>query len=178
MKFMNIASLALAVLLVSPVMADDAVKEKKKNAKGNRGAASPAMQLIKQLEPVGLTEEQTTKIKELAKASAAADKALREEAGLTPELMKKRAEAQKELKDSGKKGKEMAAAVNEASGATEAQAAAFAKLNESRMKFQRAAMALLTDEQKANVPEKLQRMLKAAGGEKAKGKKKKEAAAE
>ncbi|WP_145419764.1 hypothetical protein [Planctomycetes bacterium K23_9] len=150
-------------------MADDAVKEKKKNAKGNRGA-SMAGQLIKQLKPVGLTDEQTKKIKELAKEPTELAKKIREEAGLTPELMKKRTAAMKELKDSGKKGKEMNAAVNEKAGLTETQIAAFTKMNEARTKFQRAAMALLTDEQKAKVPEKMQRMLKGPADRKGKGK--------
>ena len=169
MSLKNVASLVLAVLLVSPVMADDAVKTRKKGAKGKRGA-SLAGQLIKQLESVGLTDEQKKKITEMSKEASEASTKLREEAGITQELMKKRAAAQKELKDSGKKGKDLVAAVNEKAGLSETQVAAFTKLNASRTKFQRSAMALLTDEQKAKVPERLQRLLKAPGGKKGKGK--------
>ena len=48
--------------------------------------------------------------------AAAEMKAAREEAGITPELMKKLAEAQKALKDSEKKGKDRMAAIHEAAG--------------------------------------------------------------
>ncbi|NND99832.1 MAG: hypothetical protein HKN47_21130 [Pirellulaceae bacterium] len=180
MKFNAFAVLALAAMLAVPAMAADDEKAKKKGARGARGAATPAAALIKQLEPVGLTEEQVAKIKEMGKASAASMKQIREDAGITGELMKKRSEAQKSLRDSGKKGKDLAAAVNEKAGITEAHAAAFQKLNEVRMKFNREVLAMLTDDQKANVPDKMQRLLKAPGGDKAKGKgkgkKKKDAA--
>ena len=170
----SIAAIALAAFLVAPAMAaDDDAKGKKK--KGQRKNASPAMSLIKQLEPVGLTDEQVTKIKELGKTSLAAMKQAREDAGITPELMKKRAEAQKGLKDSGKKGKDLQAAINEKAGISEAQAAVFAKLGQSRQKFQRDVVALLTDEQKGKLPEKMKRLLKAPG-KNAGGKKKKKKA--
>jgi Spy/CpxP family protein refolding chaperone len=171
MNLKTIASFALAALLISPVMAADEAKEKGKKGKGNRGA-SPATQLIKALEVVGLTDEQKTKIKEMGKEAGEMTKKLREEGGITNELMKKRSEAQKAVRESGVKGKEMQAAIAEKAGLTEAQVAAFTKLTAARTNFQKAAMALLTDEQKAKVPEKMQRLLK-GGNEKGKGKKKK-----
>ena len=170
MTLRTIAALALAALLVAPSIAadDDAKGKKKKNARGNA-----AGQLIKQLEPVGLTEDQIAKIKELGKASTTAMAQVKKDAGITAELMKKRQAAMKELKDSGKKGKELAAAINAKAGISEAQAEALVKANTSRQKLQRDVMAILTDEQKAKLPEKMQRFLKA--GKKGGAKKKKKA---
>ena len=173
MKMKTVAALALAAMLVSPVMAEDEAKGKKKKAKGNRGN-STAMQLIKALAPVGLTDEQTTKIKELGKASSEAIAKIRKDSGLTPEVMKKRTEAQKALKESGKKGKELAAAIAEKAGLSEAQIASFKKMNEARMGFQKSVIGMLTDDQKAKLPEKLQRFAKAGQAKKG-GKKKKKA---
>lgn len=166
MKFKMFAAALLAAVLVVPASADDAVKEKK----GKRGGASPAAQIMKQLEAVELTDAQKDKIKELGKEAAATMKTITEENNLTPELLKKRQEAMKSLKDSGKKGKEMAEAVNDAAGFTTEQAAAFDKLNAARQAFQKNVVGMLTDEQKENLPQAMKRM--AGQGGKGKGKKK------
>ena len=168
MKMKSIAAFALAALLVAPVMAQDEAKAKSKNKK--KAGGSPAMQLIKQLESVGLTEDQTKKIKEMGKASMEALTKMKEEAGITADVMKKRAEATKAVKDSGKKGKEMAAAIAEKAGLSKEQMEVFGKMNTARQKLQREVVAMLTDEQKAKLPEKMQRLMK-AGGKKASGKK-------
>lgn len=164
-------AMAIAVMTALPGYAADEESKKGKKGKGRNNQA--ATQLIKQLEPVGLTEEQTAKIKEMGKAAAAKMKELQASAGLTPEILKKRIEAQKSMKDSGKKGKELAAAVNEAAGLSEAHIAAFKTVNEARMSFQREVIGMLTDEQKGKLPERLARFAKPAGK---KGKKKKDAA--
>ena len=161
-----LAVAAVAAMLVVPASAADAEKKK---GKGNR--QSPAAQIVKQLADVGLTEEQTSKIMELGKAAGAKMKELREAAGITPELTKKRSEAQKSMKDSGKKGKELQEAVNEAAGYTEEQIAGLKKVNEARMAFTKEVIGLLTDEQKEKLPKQMQRSAK--GGAK---KKKKDAA--
>lgn len=168
MKFKMFAASLLAAVLVVPASADDAVKEKK----GKRGGASPAMQIMKQLEAVELTDAQKEKIKELGKEAAAAMKTITEENHLTPELMKKRQEATKSLKDSGKKGKEMSEAVNEAAGFTDEQAAAFEKLNTARQAFQKSVVGILTDAQKENLPQAMKRLAGQGGKGKGKGKKK------
>lgn len=168
MKMKSIAAVALAALLVAPVMAQDEAKAKNKDKK--KGGGSAAMQLIKQLGPVGLTEDQTNKIKEMGKASMEALNKMKEEAGITTEVMKKRAEASKAVKESGKKGKEMAAAIAEKAGLSKEQMEVFGKMNTARQKLQREVVAMLTDEQKAKLPEKMQRLMK-AGGKKASGKK-------
>ncbi|MGB7326546.1 MAG: Spy/CpxP family protein refolding chaperone [Rubripirellula sp.] len=175
MKFKMLGAIVMAAVLAAPAIADDADDAQSKKKKGQNRGRSAAAQIIKQLESVNLTEDQTAKIKELGKAADASMKTLREEAGLTPELMKKRMEAQKSVRESGKKGKEAAAAVNEAAGMTTEQSDAFTKMNEARTKFQKSVVALLTDEQKEDLPKAMLRTDKPAG-EKGKKNKKKDAA--
>ncbi len=114
--------------------------------------------MLKQLEPVGLTDDQVAKIKSIGTAAQEAMQAAGKEAGITPELKKKLAEAQKSMKDSELKGKERMAALHKAAGLSEAQAAAMAKVNELRTKMNKDVYAVLTDTQKENLPEKLKRL--------------------
>ena len=171
LKTIGVAILAAVIALPASAADDDA---KKKKGKGKRGQQNVANQLLKQLEEVGLSDEQIAKVKELGKAAAASMKQLRDDAGITAELQKKRTEVQKALRESGKKGKELIAEINKAAGFSEAQAAALAKVNQARTKFQKEVIALLSDEQKAKLPERLQRAAKS--NQKGKGKKKKDAA--
>jgi hypothetical protein len=112
-------------------------------------------------------------VKVLGKAFSAKMKAMRDEAGITPELVKKRMEVQKSMKDSGKKGKELMAAVNEAAGYSETQTAALKQINDARVVFHTGVVALLTDEQKENLPERLQKMTKSGKDGDAKKKRRK-----
>ncbi len=171
MNWKSVSALLLAAVIAVPALAADDEKGKKK---GKRGEQNAATQLLKQLEEVGLTEDQVTKIKEIGKVAGAKMKEIREAAGITVELTKKRAEVAKSMKDSDKKGKELNAAVDKEAGYSEAQSAALAKANEVRTKFRGDVMALLTAEQKEKLPKQLQRAAKA--GAKGKGKKKKDAA--
>lgn len=155
----------LAMLMVAPAFAQDDAAKKKRAQRGQQGQRNAAVQIIKQLEEVKLTDDQVAKIKELGKSVAAKTKAIRDEAGITPELVKKRAEAQKALKDSGKKGKELMEAINREAGYSEAQAEAVKKMAEVRTAFQKQVIGLLTDEQKENLPTALKRA--AGAGEKA-----------
>jgi DNA polymerase II small subunit/DNA polymerase delta subunit B len=179
MKFKWIAVLALVAMVAAPAFgADD---EKKKERKGKKGAAarSASAQLLKQLEPVGLTDEQVAKIKEIGAKSQAELKAARAEAGITPELQKKLAAAQKSMKDSELKGKERMAAIHKAAGLTEAQATALKKSNELRMEMHKQVIAMLTAEQKEKLPQNLKRLAgaKKGGAKKGEAKKKKKDAA-
>ncbi|TWU07625.1 hypothetical protein [Stieleria varia] len=173
MKLKSVALVLLTALMVVPAFAaDDA--EKKGKGKG-QGGGNVAAALIKKLEVVGLTDEQTEKIKEMGKKLAPEMKELTAAAKLTPELSKKLAAAQKEIREAGQiKGKEVMKAAHEKAGLTAEQSEAMGKLNEARMKFQASVLAMLTDEQKAKLPKTMQRGAAAAKG---KGKKKKEAAA-
>ena len=169
MKLKAITVLVLAMVVVGPSSAEE-TKKKKKGAKGGR--QDVAAQLMKRLDGVTLTDEQTEKIKELGKSFTAKMAEAKKAAGITSELMKKRAEAQKSLKDSGKKGKELMQAVNEAAGFSEAQVKAFEQQNSMRQELMKSILALLTDEQKQNLPASMTR----GEGKKGKGKKKKDAA--
>ena len=167
MNLKTIGALALAALMIAPALGQDDAKPKKKGKKaGARRTASA--QLMKQLEPVGLTEDQVAKIKELGTKAGAEMKAIRDAAGITPELIKKRAEVQKSMKDSDKKGKELQAAINEAAGFTAAHAEAMQKSNAVRMKLVKEVVAMLSDEQKEKLPQQLKRA--AGAGKRAKGK--------
>ncbi len=155
MRFKWLSVAILSAVMVAPVMADDDVKEKKKGKKDQeRGMAT---QLIKRLEDVKLTEDQVAKIKEIGKAADEKAKEISDNSGLTAELVKKHAAAQKSLKDSGLKRKELVAAVNEKAGLSEDQATAMKAVNAIRMKMQKDVIALLTDEQKGALPEQMKR---------------------
>jgi hypothetical protein len=161
MKSKLFGAVLMAAVMAVPVFAQDAATKKRKGQA--RGQQTMSAQLLKQLEELKLTEDQVAKIKELGKTMDAKAKALRDEAGITPELMKKRAEAQKSLKDSGKKGKDLMAAVNETAGFNEAQTAAMQKINEARTAFQKQVVAMLSDEQKEKIPEALKRAVSGRG---------------
>ena len=178
MKF-KVLGLVFAMLLSSVVVAEDEAKPKKKNRDAAKN--NVAANIIKQLKGIELTDEQKTKLQAIAKETQAEMKKINDEAGITPELIKKRAEVMKSMKDSGKKPAELREAVNKEAGFTEAHAEAFKKTNEARMGLMKKAIALLTDDQKAKLPERLARFTKESGNKKGakKGKgKKKEAAAD
>ena len=171
MKFRMLSLVAIAALMACPAFAaDEAKKRKKGNQNANR--QNVGMQLIRQLADVGLTDEQTDKIKKMGDKVTADMKTMREEAGITQEIQKKLVETQKSMKDSEKKGKDRMAAVHAAAGLTETQIASLKKVNEARTKFRKEVVAMLTDEQKTKLPEQMTRAMNR--GAKGKGKKKKE----
>ncbi len=150
----KLCALALIAAILAPASfaQEDAATAKKGKGKG-KAAQGVATQLLKQLEPAALTDEQTAKIKELGKKAADEIKKIETEAELTPEILKKRREAMASMKDSDKKGKERTKAVDAAAGLTEVQSAAFVKTNAVRSKLKAEAVKLLSDEQKAKLPE-------------------------
>ncbi len=156
---MKLFTFVLAALTCLPALAQDdtATKEKAKGkGKGKAAAAQTATaQLLKQLEVVGLTEDQVAKIKELGKKTEDTIKKVQTDAEITPALLKKRREAMASMKDSDKKGKAKTAAVDEAAGLTKAQGEALAKANEMRTKFKAEVIKMLSVEQKAKLPEAL-----------------------
>ncbi|MEM0926540.1 MAG: hypothetical protein AAGJ83_10920, partial [Planctomycetota bacterium] len=138
-------------LLVSPAVAQET---KKRDRAGGR--MNPANFVLKQFKEADLTDEQEAKIKELAQAYGKETLAMREKVGLTAEIMKKRAAAQKELKESGLKAKELAQAVNEKAGITKEQAAVLQKSNTLRIQMIVKAYAMLTADQQGKLPERIQ----------------------
>ncbi|WP_372717783.1 Spy/CpxP family protein refolding chaperone [Novipirellula sp.] len=176
MKRRMLSVLVLTLALVVTASADDAKPKKKGERAGGKNAG--VAQLLKPFEAVDLTEEQTAKIKALGKAMNEKSNAIREEAGVTQELMKKRAEAMKAARESGKKGKELAAEVDAKAGFSEAHVNAMKKVAELRQKFMQEAIAVLTAEQKEKLPARMKAAGKAEGKEKGKGKGKKKKEAE
>ncbi|QDV70941.1 hypothetical protein Poly24_46740 [Rosistilla carotiformis] len=156
------------VMVMLAVVALPAIAEEKKAGKGKakEGGRNVAAQILKQLADVDLTEEQTEKIKAAGKAASAEMAKIRDEAGITGELMKKRAAAAKSLADSDKKGKQRNEAINEAAGLTKPQAEAMDKMNAVRAKFTQAVLATLTDAQKEKLPKQLQRAARPDKGKK------------
>lgn len=139
----TLLTLALAVVIASPLLA----------AEGKRGKKAPkphdpAEQILKSLEKAELTADQVAKIKELAAACAEKCKACQEKAALTDEQKKARQEAQAKAKAEGKKGKEAQEAVTAAMKLTDAQAAAMKAEADLHAGLKKEAVALLTAEQK------------------------------
>lgn len=148
-------------LLVAPALAAEEENEKKKPAQ--KGQRSGATQILTQLKEVGLTDEQVTKVKALSKETNAKMKSLRTKVGITPELMKKRAELQKKLRESGKKGGELLENLNRESGFDDKQSQAVKEMNQLRQKLRAEIVSLLTKEQKAKLPEGFSRGLNPKG---------------
>jgi len=80
-------------------------------APGGRAAADPAKGMIemftKNLGPAALTQEQSSKIDAIFGKAAREAVAKRQEAGLTPKVLRDRQQARKKATDEGKKGKEL-----------------------------------------------------------------------
>lgn len=164
-SILRFITLSCVVLIATTIVAED----KPKNAKKGKGR-NPAAGLLKQLGDLDLTEEQTAKITAMAKESMVAMRKEREEAGLTTEIMQKRTKMVQQMVKDGKKNAEAQAAANKELNLTEAQTAALKKSNGQRMEMMKKVVALLTDEQKAKLPKRLQGRAKPAK----KGKKKPE----
>jgi hypothetical protein len=120
MKKMIFALMAMAFLTLSPGFV-----QAQEKGKGKKGNASPEQQMIdqfmKQLEKAELTDDQSTKIKELWTKIAKEVTKARTEGGITAEILKKRAEATKEAREAGKKQKEVQEAVEKAMALNDAQ---------------------------------------------------------
>lgn len=155
----HLIALALIACLATTASADDKPEGKKKRA-GNRDAGAwMAGNVAKLLEKVELTDEQKEKWNEAKKSFTSQVKDLREE-GLTPELMKKRNDAQKEAREAGLKGKEMAAKLNE--GFSEEEQALFNKQQKAVRSLRASVAGMLTPEQMAALPEQARKQMSAA----------------
>ena len=113
--------------------------------RGNRGVAA---QINKRLAKAELTDEQKAKIKELVAAHAPKIQEAQKKIGLSADARKARAAASKKAREEGKKGQELAAAVDAASPLTEDQKAAMKAANEARNALMAAIAEVLTDDQK------------------------------
>jgi hypothetical protein len=153
----TVTVLALAVAVMGSLQAAEKQKKAKKK--------DPAAQILKRLEAAELTEDQITKIKELATEYAPKLAAAEEAVGLTKEQKQARKDAAAKNKADGLKGKKAQKAIQAAMNLTEEQKTALAESQKLQTEFNEAAFALLSDEQRE----------KAGLNKKRKGKKKAEA---
>lgn len=143
--------------------------EKPKGKKKNK-VPGFVTKLVTSLEAVDLTEEQTEKIVKLGTDMAAKTKEIRNQAGLTLDMMATRSEKMKEMKGKGKPDAAMNQKVDEAAGWTPEQSKARAQADAARDEFMIASLKLLDETQQAALPKNLARILKKSQ----KGKKKKD----
>ena len=165
MKKSILTLLAVVALLVQSVSLNAQEKGDKKDP-----AKNMVTQFMKQLEKAELKEEETNKIKEMFQKVAKDVAAKRTEAGITAEILKKRADAQKSAKEEGKKGKDMQEAVEKAMGMTADQTKVFRETEEMLAKVKVEIGKTMTTEQIAKLPEQAQNAFKEKVG-KGKGKK-------
>jgi hypothetical protein len=144
--------------LGSNLSAQDAAK------KAGRGDPETAMvnQFLKQLEPAGLSQETTTKIKENFTKTAKEVMAKRKAVNLTPQMLKDRAEASKKAREDGKKPKEVREIALAAMKANEEQKKVLVETEEMLTKTRIEIGKLLTEEQMGKLPKQFQVNLKEA----------------
>lgn len=168
MKNLLVLTLALSVLTNGVLLAQDAEK------KGGKKKGDPVKQMVgtflKGLAPAELTEEQTKEIQELYTKTAKEVVAMRKEAEMPANIYQKRAEAGKEARAEGKKGKDLEAAITEKLGLNEKQTKCWTETTELLNKTKLAVGKLLKEEQLAKLEGQLKSSLT---GVKAAGKKKK-----
>jgi hypothetical protein len=160
---------SLALLIASPLFAEDAKPKKEKPVKG-RGVAAG---MLNKLDALELSADQKSKVEAAAKELNSTMMTLRKE-GIA-DLTKQKAEAMKKAREEGKKGKDLEATVMASLNLSDDQQALLKKAAEAQTKFQKVVAETLTAEQLTALPQQLQQQLKRAKGE-GKGPKKKKAA--
>ena len=172
MKSARIAlTLVIALLIASPLMADGPKKEKKATDK-----CPAASRIDPMLKGLSLTDEQKTKIGEIKKEySPKLAEAAKKMEVLTPDQKQARENAVKAAKDAGKKGKEVGEAARAAVTLTDEQKAtrkaAGKDMKALAKEMTDKVMAVLTDDQKAELAKKRAEMKKKWEGKKGPGKK-------
>jgi len=147
---------AVMSVVLSNASAQDGVKS------GGKSDPETAMtnQFLKQFEPATLDQTTTEKIKEIFGKAAKEVVAKRKQAGVTPQMLKKRTDAVKQAREEGKKPKEIREIGFNAMGATEEQTKVVLETEEMLAKARVAVGKILTDEQKSKLPKQLQTNLK------------------
>jgi hypothetical protein len=132
--------------------------------KAGRGDPETAMvnQFLKQLEPAGLSQETTDKIKENFTKTVKEVMAKRKAVNLTPQMLKDRAEASKKAREDGKKPKEIREIAIAAMKANEEQKKVLAETEEMLTKTRIEIGKMLTEEQMGKLPKQFQVNLKEA----------------
>ena len=108
--------------------------------------------LLRRLEPVGMTVEQTKAFNQLSSELRNRIDKQRSSVGITKEIIGRRDEVYSELKKSDLTGDEFWTTLQEKAGITAAQRDVFRETQEQYKKFRANALKLLTDEQRRRVP--------------------------
>jgi len=150
--FSRCACVVLATVLAAPAMGQEAAKAKTTKA---RQAANPLVKAVQELE---LTEEQKAKVDAAGKEYTEAMTALRKK-GLTAQLTKKRTDAVKAARESGKKGANLANDVLATLDISDDQKALLKQASEAQTKLQKGLAAALTSEQIGKMPKQMKSTL-------------------
>lgn len=150
--FSSCVCIVLAAALATPALAQKV--EKAKAPKG-RQAASPLVKAVQELE---LTDEQKAKVDAASKEYTEAMAALRKQ-GLTAQLTKKRADAVKAARESGKKSADLANEVLATLDISDEQKALLKQASEVQTKLQKGLAAALTSEQIGKMPKQMKSTL-------------------
>jgi hypothetical protein len=146
----RITSQLLVILLMAAVAAPLAAQQQKKKKQ-----PTLAERTLKRFAKAELTEEQTAKIKELATAAEPTLTAAKKKAALTAEQRQAMTAARKKGTDDGAKGKALREAVQAAANLTDEQKAGLAEQRTLTLKFNKATIGLLSEEQRTKAGVKL-----------------------
>jgi len=146
----RITSQLLVILLLAAVAAPLAAQQQKKKKQ-----PTLAERTLKRFAKAELTEEQTAKIKELATAAEPKLTAAKKKAALTAEQRQAMTAARKKGTDDGAKGKALREAVQAAANLTDEQKAGLAEQRALTLKFNKATIGLLSEEQRTKAGVKL-----------------------
>lgn len=146
---------AVTAIFVSNASAQDGGKANGKPS----SEATMTNQFLKQFEPASLDQPTTDKIKEIFGKAAKEVVEKRKQAGITPQMLKKRTDAVKQAREEGKKPKEVREFGLNAMGATEEQKQLLLDTEDMLAKARIAIGKLLTDEQKGKLSKQLQKNL-------------------
>ncbi len=164
--FGKLVLVLLAIAIFSVAAIDSGAQEKKKG-QGKKGAKGPDP-IGKMVANLDLTAEQQAKVDELRKEyrPKLAEIQKRRNEIMTPERRKTEKEAKQAAKDAGKKGKQAKADIDAALGLSPAESEKLAAIAKERQaliaKINADVRALLTDEQKAKLPEPVKKKKKKA----------------
>ena len=139
--------LMLMAIVAAPLAAQQQNKKKKQPTLAER--------TLKRFAKAELTEEQTTKIKELATKAAPGLAAARKKAALTAEQRTAMTAARKKATDEGLKNKALREAVQAAGKLTDEQKAAVTEQRAQTLAFNKATIGLLSEEQRTKAGVKL-----------------------
>jgi hypothetical protein len=147
----RITSQLLVILLIAAVAAPLAAQQQNKKKK------QPTLveRTLKRFAKAELTEEQTAKIKELATAAEPKLVAAKKKAALTAEQRQAMTAARKKAADDGLKGKAAREAVQAAGKLTDEQKEGLAEQRALTLKFNKATIGLLSEEQRTKAGVKL-----------------------